>query len=85
MVGLTRVRELLELHGTCQRQDSSEWMGKIPLADAIAEFYADLGPMDITIEGYGNPTFIPCLSRLWDHQAGYRWNGLTGEPSKACS
>ncbi|MEM1211422.1 MAG: hypothetical protein AAGI68_03905 [Planctomycetota bacterium] len=44
------------------------------------QFYRDVGPVDITIEGYGNPTFIPSLSGLWEHQAGYRWNGLTDEP-----
>lgn len=79
MVSSSRVRELLELHGTCQPQDRSAWTGHIPLPDAIADFYREVGPTDVTIEGYGNPTFIPCLSRLWDHQAGYRWNGLTGE------
>lgn len=79
MVDSTRVSELLGLHGTCQPQDASEWTGTIPLPNSIAEFYRDVGPMNITIEGYGNPTFIPCLSQLWDHQSGYRWNGITGE------
>ena len=23
---------------------------------------------------------LPCLANLWQFQAGYRWNGLTGEP-----
>ncbi len=80
MVESARVRELLELHGSCQPQHASEWAGQIPLPDPIAEFYRDVGPVNITIEGYGNPTFIPNLSQLWNRQAGYRWNGLTGEP-----
>jgi len=80
MVTSSRVRELLGLHGTCRPQDPSEWTGDIPLANAIADFYSEVGPLDITIEGYGNPTFIPRLSQLWDRQAGYRWNGLTGDP-----
>lgn len=79
MITSTRVRELLEIHGECSSQDASAWTGEISLPDEIATFYRDVGPVDITIEGYGNPTFIPQLSRLWDHQAGYRWNGLTGE------
>ena len=79
MVTPARVRELLELHGTCEPQDQSEWTGNIPLPDAIATFYRDVGPVNITIEGYGNPTFIPRLSQLWERQAGYRWNAFSGE------
>jgi len=80
MVTPARVRELLEEHGHCEPQDASQWTGEIPLPDKIALFYRDVGPADITIEGYGNPTYIPRLSRLWEHQVGYRWNGLTGDP-----
>ena len=28
---------------------------------------------------YGNPTYFPSLAELWDHQAGYRWDG-DGQP-----
>lgn len=80
MVTSACVRELLELHGTCSPQDPSEWTGDIPLPNGIADFYRNIGPINIIIEGYGNPTFMPRLSELWKHQAGYRWNGLTGEP-----
>ena len=79
MVTSSFARELLELHGNCMPQDASEWVGNIPLPDPIAAFYREVGPIDITIEGFGNPTSIPRLSKLWEHQAGYRWNGLTGE------
>ncbi len=74
-----QARELLEAHGTCQPQDASEWTGDIPLPDAIADFYREVGPVNITIDGYGDPIFIPSLSQLWPRQTGYRWNGLTGE------
>ncbi len=80
MLTPTRVRELLEVHGTCRSQEASEWTGDIPLPDALAVFYREVGPDNITIEGYGNPIFIPSLSQLWDRQTSYRWNGLTSEP-----
>jgi hypothetical protein len=49
------------------------------LPSELAEFYARVGPLNITIAGYGNSYFLPSLARLWEFQAGYRWNGLTGE------
>lgn len=80
MVSSTQARELLSRHGTCVTQESSDWIGSIALPVDIAQFYAQVGPRNIEIVGYGNPTFMPSLAQLWDHQAGYRWNGLTGEP-----
>ena len=74
------VRELLRVHGSVEQQDSADWKGLFPLPGALAAFYRDVGPVDITIEGYGNPTYLPSLAHLWEHQAGYRWNGATGEP-----
>jgi hypothetical protein len=80
MITPGRVRELLLPHGECTSQPESDWSGSIPLPDAARDFYRDVGPVGITIEGYGNPTFLPSLSTLWAHQAGYRWDGRTGEP-----
>ena len=76
----SQARELLAHHGTCSAQIADDWTGEIPIPDDIARFYAEVGPRDIEIVGYANPTFIPSLSELWNRQAGYRWNGLTGEP-----
>ncbi|WP_435008661.1 hypothetical protein P12x_005871 [Tundrisphaera lichenicola] len=39
-----------------------------------------MGPVDVEIETYGNPYFLPRLANLWKFQAGYRWNGLNGQP-----
>ncbi|EKU98526.1 hypothetical protein Lepto7375DRAFT_7822 [Leptolyngbya sp. PCC 7375] len=75
-----QTRELLTRHGDCEKQDLAEWSGPFELPNALRDFYSDVGPKDICIEGYGNPTTIPSLKRLWDRQAGYRWNGLTNEP-----
>ena len=77
---LSNARALLAEHGEVQPQPVSDWRGAFPLPPEVAEYYDHIGPLDVTIDGYGNPCFLPSLARLWDFQAGYRWNGLTGEP-----
>ncbi|WP_182871483.1 hypothetical protein [Stieleria mannarensis] len=72
-------RKLLSQHGKCEQQDASAWSGDFALPEPILTYYRDVGPNDITIEGYGNPTFIPSLSRLWQHQMGYRYHPTTLE------
>jgi hypothetical protein len=73
-------RKLLSRHGNCANQDAADWSGPFELPESLRKFYSEVGPQDICIEGYGNPTTIPSLRALWDRQAGYRWNGLTNEP-----
>ena len=80
MVTAERARELLKPHGTVRPQMPSVWKGKIPLPAPVEQFFREVGPVDITIESYGNPFFLPRLAALWKFQAGYRWNGLSGEP-----
>lgn len=58
-------------------QSAGLWQGDFPLAEAVANYYADLGASDVNIENYGNPIFLPSLARLWEHQIGYRFDGLT--------
>jgi hypothetical protein len=60
-------------------QSVSDWAGEYPLPSAVAEYYTNLGPVDVWLEGYGNPYSLPSLSRLWSHQIGYRTQGITGE------
>jgi hypothetical protein len=60
-------------------QPRSDWQGDFPLPDAVAEYFTEFGPVDVTIDGYGNPYFLPSLSRLWEHQLGYRFHGRTRE------
>jgi hypothetical protein len=52
------------------------------LPPAVERFYREVGPADITIEAHGNPYSLPSLVDLWEFQAGYRWNGLSGEPTE---
>ncbi len=74
----SRVIELLRAHGEVRSQSPLSWNGDIPLPPHLATFYREVGPVDITIEGYGGSTLIPSLSRLWEHQAGFRGSHTDG-------
>ena len=60
-------------------QSADLWRGDFRLPEAVANYYADMGASDVNIENYGNSIFLPSLARLWEHQIGYRYDGLTGE------
>ena len=77
---LSTARKLLAAHGELRPQPASDWIGTFPLPPALAEFYQAVGPAELTIDAYGNPYVLPSLADLWEYQAGYRWNGLNGEP-----
>ncbi len=75
--------------GPLQAQDEHDWQGPFPLPPVLARFYTQVGPLGcemntkvghagITIPGL--EVWVPPLKRLWSHQAGYRWHGITGEP-----
>jgi hypothetical protein len=71
-----RVRELLSRHGALRPQGPEDWEGEFPLPEPLEAFYREVGPVNVTIEGYGNPCFLPSLAALWRFQEGYRWNGI---------
>jgi hypothetical protein len=62
-----------------QSQPPSDWRGDFPLPFSVAEYFAEFGPVDLWIEGYGNPYFLPSLAGLWKFQLGYRSDALTHE------
>jgi hypothetical protein len=72
-------KRLLALHGTLRPQPPSDWSGPFPLPPDIEEYYREVGPSDISIRDHGNPYFLPRLAHLWRFQAGYRWDGISGE------
>jgi hypothetical protein len=80
MIGSAAVKDLIAFHGSVRSQGPAEWSGSIDCPEELLRYYAHIGPDSVTIEGYGNPYFLPSLSDLWSFQAGYRWNGLTNEP-----
>jgi hypothetical protein len=82
MLTADQVRELLSIHGVVQPQPLEDWKGVLPLPVSAEQFFQEVGPVDITIESYGNPFFLPRLAALWKFQEGYRWNGLSGQPNE---
>jgi hypothetical protein len=60
-------------------QAPAEWQGDFLLPNRLIEYFRDFGPVDVTINGYGNPYFLPRLAQLWTFQAGYRYDPRTHE------
>ncbi len=79
MISTKKVIESLSKHGTCKQQISEDWNGNFELPDKLHDFYCSVGPINININGYGNPYHLPSLKELWNQQAGYRYNGITNE------
>ena len=75
-----QAKELLTQHGTLRPQPPTDWTGPFVLPVSAERFYREVGPVDVFVESFGNGFILPSLARLWPFQAGYRWNGLTGEP-----
>ena len=57
-----------------------------PLPPALAEFYAEVGPLGPVVYEHVGPvgvtipgTALAPLAKLWVRQAGYRWDGNSGE------
>ena len=80
MVTAEAAKRLVALHGELRSQPSSDWTGSFPIPSAVERFYREVGPFNVTIHSHGNPYFLPSLAELWQLQAGYRWNGLSGDP-----
>ncbi len=60
-------------------QTVTEWVGTFDLPQPVADYYAELGPVDVHIPGYANPYFLPSLASLWKFQSGYRYHPETTE------
>ena len=82
MVSAVQAKELLAIHGRVRPQPPSDWSGTFALPPCVERFYRDVGPVDVYIDACGNEPFLPRLAKLWDFQAGYRWNSLYGEPNE---
>jgi len=74
-----QARGLLTQHGPLRPQPLTDWTGPFALPTSAGRFYREVGPVDVFIKSFGNPFSLPGLARLRLSQAGYRWNGLTGE------
>ncbi|WP_312237015.1 hypothetical protein [Stenotrophomonas sp.] len=74
--------------GPLHAQSAALWRGEIALPSELAAFYAQIGPWGETMHAHVGPVGIdipgvnvcfPPLQRLWSLQAGYRWQGNSGE------
>jgi hypothetical protein len=96
MPSFADIRPLLAPWGTLKPQPATDWTGPFALPEAIADFYAEVGPWGevynpaygpsgLTINTGGNPVEVCPLQRLWARQDGYAWsrnpdNTLSGWP-----
>jgi hypothetical protein len=79
---LSKAKELLIENfpdATVRAQPAEDWRGPFPLPPKIATYYAEIGPAELEIWGYGNPWYVPSLEQLWDLQSGYRYHPETNE------
>lgn len=75
---LVAARDALAPFGRLSRQEPIEWAAEEPLPSDLADFYRYVGPEWLEIDTIGLPLLFFPLDRLWDEQAGYRWNHRTG-------
>jgi hypothetical protein len=66
-------------HDTWLTQLPNEWSGPFVLPEPLIEYYANIGPVDVSLDSYGNPFFLPRLAQLWEYQAGYRYDARTNQ------
>ena len=79
---LNKAREILLEHlpdANLRPQTHDEWHGPFALPGAVLAYYGEVGPIDLEIETYGNPWYIPKLAELWRLQAGYRYHPETNK------
>lgn len=63
-------------------QPKSNWTGEVPLPGEVADYYANLGPVDIKLPHWPETLTLPSLRRLWILQGGYIYDPATGEHYK---
>lgn len=74
--------------GELRPQPRDAWQGDIALPQVLADFYEQVGPWGATYHQNVGPVGItlsetnisfPPLYKLWERQAGYRWDASNGE------
>ena len=65
MANAEQARQLLSQHGVLRPQPTTDWTGTFSLPETVERFYWEVGPVDVEIEGHGNPFFLPSLAELW--------------------
>lgn len=88
MISIPTIRQQFSLFGELRSQPRGAWAGEVPLPEALADFYEQIGPWGETYHENVGPVGItlsetqisfPPLHRLWTLQAGYRWDASNGQ------
>lgn len=88
MTSFSRIRDQFARFGELRAQPRAGWNGDIPLPAVLADFYEQVGPWGATYHENVGPVGItlsetnisfPPLHRLWNLQAGYRWDASNGQ------
>lgn len=82
------IRAQFARFGELRPQPRDAWQGELALPQVLADFYEQVGPWGATYHPNVGPVGItlsetnisfPPLYKLWDRQAGYRWDASNGE------
>jgi len=82
------IRAQFARFGELRPQPRDAWQGELALPQVLADFYEQAGPWGATYHQNVGPVGItlsetnvsfPPLYKLWDRQAGYRWDASNGE------
>lgn len=88
MNSFEHIRTQFARFGELRPQPRAQWQGGIALPQVLADFYEQVGPWGATYHQNVGPVGItlsetnisfPPLHKLWDRQAGYRWDASNGE------
>ncbi|EHK64563.1 SUKH-4 family immunity protein [Achromobacter arsenitoxydans] len=88
MTSFPQLRGQFARFGELRPQPRNQWNGGIPLPPVLADFYEQVGPWGSTYHENVGPVGItlsetnisfPPLHRLWNLQAGYRWDASNGQ------
>ena len=88
MNSFEHIRAQFARFGELRPQPREQWQGSLALPQGVADFYEQVGPWGATRHQNMGPvgitlsetniSFAP-LHKLWDRQAGYRWDAVSGK------
>ena len=64
MVDAEQARASLAAHGRLKSQPVEDWSGDFELPVAVADFYREVGPVNVSIKTGDNPIVLPRLGKL---------------------
>jgi len=77
MKNVSKILELMNAFGESSPQEVEKVLLNEYFHEEIAEYYKEIGPVDLYIPGHGNDYFLPSLKSLKKYQNGYSFNQIT--------